>query len=56
MLSHTNDVILSYHPREGNGVADRVAKKTLSFENYDPKLYSIVPRWAMLQVEVDNRL
>jgi hypothetical protein len=45
MLVHTS--------REGNGVADRIAKESLSFENYDLKLYSIVPIWVKSSVELD---
>ncbi|KAL9282131.1 putative ribonuclease H domain-containing protein [Arabidopsis thaliana] len=31
--------------REGNSVADRIARESLSLLNYDPKMYSIVPAW-----------
>ncbi|CAL9231933.1 unnamed protein product [Arabidopsis halleri] len=40
--------------REGNGVADRIAKESLSFENHNPKLYSIMPIWAKPFVDIDD--
>ena len=35
-------------------VADRIAKESLSFLNYDLKLYSIVPNWLRSHVETDK--
>lgn len=45
---------VSFSPRESNGVADRIAKETLSYLNYVPKLYSVLPTWICPSVEVDN--
>ncbi|CAL9213983.1 unnamed protein product, partial [Arabidopsis halleri] len=40
LLQHFEETKFVYIRREGNGAADRIAKESLSFENYDPKLYS----------------
>ncbi|EOA22050.1 hypothetical protein CARUB_v10002590mg, partial [Capsella rubella] len=48
------DFKIVYTPRGCNGVADRVAKESLSFENYDPKLYSLMPNWIQSNVMVDK--
>lgn len=42
------------YPRGGNEVADRITNEALSFENYVPKLYSIMPSWIVQSVEVDK--
>lgn len=49
-----NGVKCVFAKREGNEVADRIAKESLSFTSYDPKLYSIVPEWLKLPVEADK--
>ncbi|KAG7617742.1 putative ribonuclease H domain, reverse transcriptase zinc-binding domain-containing protein [Arabidopsis thaliana] len=46
LLSQFTEVKFVFIPREGNTLAERVARESLSFLNYDPKLYSIVPSWA----------
>lgn len=43
LLSQFEGFKLVFQPRDGNRVAGRIANKSLSFLNYDPKLYSIVP-------------
>ncbi|XP_024009948.1 uncharacterized protein LOC112085151 [Eutrema salsugineum] len=54
LLGNFNDHKLAFYPREGNDVADRIAKETLSFTNYVPKLYSSLPNWIKPFVEVDH--
>lgn len=54
LLLQFQAVKVSYISREGNGVADRVAKESISFENYDPKLYSLMPNWIKHYVLVDK--
>lgn len=44
-----------FHQREGNGVADRIAKEFLLLTNYGHKLYSIMPSWVITNVEVDKQ-
>ncbi|XP_010474601.1 PREDICTED: uncharacterized protein LOC104754160 [Camelina sativa] len=39
--------------RSGNGVADRIAQESLSFQNFDPKLYAIEPSWLKSLVDAD---
>lgn len=53
LLLNFEEVRVIYSPRGCNGVADRVAKESLSFENYVPKLYSVMPIWAKQSVMVD---
>ncbi|CAG7885643.1 unnamed protein product, partial [Brassica rapa] len=43
MLRANPEFKVEYCQREGNKVADRIAKKTSSFLNYVPKLYSVTP-------------
>ena len=45
ILHHFEEVKFGFTPRGGNKVADRIARESLSFLNFDPKLYSIVPQW-----------
>ncbi|KAG7586300.1 Reverse transcriptase zinc-binding domain [Arabidopsis thaliana x Arabidopsis arenosa] len=47
------EVKFEFSFREANGVADRIAKESLSLRNYDPKLYSIVPSWVKNLVDKD---
>ncbi|CAL9229643.1 unnamed protein product [Arabidopsis halleri] len=54
LLQHFEEVKFVYSQRGGNEVADRIAKESLSFMNYDPKLYSIVPSWLKSHVERDR--
>lgn len=54
MLLCFEEVKFVYTPREGNEVADRIAKESLSFENNDPKLYSIECNWLKSFVERDT--
>lgn len=50
-LDHFAEVKIVFVKREGNVVADRIAKEAISFMNYAPKLYSIVPSWLNLVEE-----
>ncbi|KAG7593529.1 Ribonuclease H-like superfamily [Arabidopsis thaliana x Arabidopsis arenosa] len=54
LLQQLEDFKVVFTYREGNQVADRIAKESISFENYDPKLYSIPPMWVKTCVEEDN--
>ena len=54
LLQRFEDVQVNFIKREGNGEADIVAKESLSFGNYDSKLYSVVQEWVKSQVENDN--
>ena len=54
LLQHFEETKFVFMHRGGNGVADRIAKESLSLENYDPKLYSIVPNWVKSFVELDK--
>lgn len=53
LLSRFGPHSVSFSPRETNGVADRIAKETLSYVNYVPKLYTVLPSWISPSVEVD---
>lgn len=53
VLSRLKDFKLVFNSSEGNGMADRVAKKSLSFTNYLPKLFIIVSNWVRSRVEID---
>ncbi|CAE6102502.1 unnamed protein product [Arabidopsis arenosa] len=54
LLQQFEEYRVEFTFREGNGVADRIAKESLSFENHDPKLYSIMPMWIKPFVDIDN--
>ncbi|CAA0362743.1 unnamed protein product [Arabidopsis thaliana] len=54
LLQHFEETKFVFMHRGGNGVADRIAKESLSLENYDPKLYSIVPNWVKSFMELDK--
>ena len=54
LLLYLKEVKFVCTRRGGNEVADRIAKESLSFLNYDPKLYSIVPNWLRSHVETDK--
>ncbi|CAA7041153.1 unnamed protein product [Microthlaspi erraticum] len=56
LVTHFDEVAFAFQSREGNGVADRVAKEALSFMIDAPKIYSIVPDWVKSQIDVDNQL
>uniref|UniRef100_A0A1J3D6G7 Reverse transcriptase domain-containing protein n=1 Tax=Noccaea caerulescens TaxID=107243 RepID=A0A1J3D6G7_NOCCA len=53
MLASLERKKIIFQAREGNGVADRIAKETYSFVNYVPKVYSIMPRWIIPYVSED---
>ncbi|KAG7583713.1 Reverse transcriptase domain [Arabidopsis suecica] len=53
LLQHFVEVEFSFTHREGNRVADRIARESLSLLNYVPKLYSIVPSWVKNLVDMD---
>lgn len=40
--------------REGNRVADRLAREAISFENNVSVLYSVMPDWIKPHVEADK--
>lgn len=54
LLQHFTEVKVEYVCRKANGVADRIAKESISFLNHVPKLYSIVPSWAKHYVDLDK--
>ncbi|XP_056853409.1 uncharacterized protein LOC108820421 [Raphanus sativus] len=53
MLEVRQEYHVEYYLREGNKVADRIAKESSSFMNYVPKLYSVTPMWLKSTVEAD---
>lgn len=52
-LCQFEEVKFMYVPRGANGVADRVARESLSMLSHDPKLYSIMPSWIKSIVELE---
>uniref|UniRef100_A0A1J3ELU2 RNase H type-1 domain-containing protein n=1 Tax=Noccaea caerulescens TaxID=107243 RepID=A0A1J3ELU2_NOCCA len=55
LLAKLNHHKIIFQPRDGNFVADRIAKESLSNRNYDPKLYSSMPNWIIPLVDVDKQ-
>ncbi|KAL9302058.1 putative ribonuclease H domain, reverse transcriptase zinc-binding domain-containing protein [Arabidopsis thaliana] len=53
LLRHFEEVKFQFTRREGNNVADRTARESLSLMNYDPKLYSIMPDWIKNLVDLE---
>lgn len=53
-LLQFEEVKFVFTPRGANGVADRIARESLSFLNDDPRLYSNVPCWMKTFVDLDN--
>lgn len=53
MLKSNPEFRVEYGPREGNKVADRIAKESSSSMNHVPKLYSVIPMWLKDVVEAD---
>ncbi|EFH46850.1 predicted protein [Arabidopsis lyrata subsp. lyrata] len=51
---HYEEVQIVFTRREGNKVADRIARESLSLLNYDPKLYSLMPDWVKNLVVIDS--
>lgn len=45
LLSRIQELKLVLSPREGNEVADRIARESLSLLNDDPRLYHVMPNW-----------
>jgi len=45
LLHHFDEVRFQFIWREGNRVADRIARESLSLVNYDLILYSVMPDW-----------
>lgn len=45
---------MAYYPRNGNKIADRIAKETTMFTSIVPKLYYIVPSWLLSCMEADK--
>lgn len=56
LLPNFNEVKFVFSSREGNKAADRVARESSSLENYDPKVYSIMPNWLKSIVELDMEM
>lgn len=54
LLQQFEEVKLVFSAREGNRVADRLAQVALSFQNHDPRLYSIVPMWLKPIVDAEH--
>lgn len=54
MLYHFEEVKIKFIPRGANTVADRITREAISFSNYDPKLYSMVPNWVKNYVDVER--
>ncbi|KAG7572302.1 Endonuclease/exonuclease/phosphatase superfamily [Arabidopsis suecica] len=54
LLQHYEEVQIVFTRREGNKVADRIARESLSLLNYDPKLYSLMPDWVKNLVVIDS--
>ena len=54
LLQHFQEAKVVFTRREGNCVADRIARESLSLLNYVPKLYSILPSWVKDQVYSDS--
>ncbi|CAL9223537.1 unnamed protein product [Arabidopsis halleri] len=54
LLLQFQEAKVIFPSRGSNGLADRVAKESLSYTNYDPKLYSIMPNWIKQFVMVDK--
>ncbi|ESQ37519.1 hypothetical protein EUTSA_v10003060mg [Eutrema salsugineum] len=54
MLSSLVDQRIVFNPRGCNSVADRVAKEALSFQNFAPKFYSVMPEWLSQIVNLDG--
>lgn len=55
LLSNPQDFKLVFYPRGGNKVAE-VTRESISFLNYDPRLYSLVPNWVQSVVEHDKHV
>ncbi|XP_010490159.1 PREDICTED: uncharacterized protein LOC104767890 [Camelina sativa] len=55
LISSFQDFKIVYVPRVCNSVADRVARESLSFENYDPKFYSMMSSWIKHFVVKDKQ-
>ncbi|XP_010480439.1 PREDICTED: uncharacterized protein LOC104759181 [Camelina sativa] len=55
LLSSLQEFKIVYASRVCNCVADRVARESLSFGSYDPKLYSTMPLWVKQFVMVDKQ-
>lgn len=53
LLSPGRSYRVEYYSRDGNKSADRIANEALSFMNYVPKLYYLVPSWLKQIFEVD---
>ena len=53
MLRTNPEFKVEYYQREDNKVAHKKAKKSSSFLNYVPKLYSITPLWLKYVIEAD---
>ncbi|XP_010507162.1 PREDICTED: uncharacterized protein LOC104783743 [Camelina sativa] len=51
-FQHFEEVKLHYTPRESNQVADKVARETISLENYVSRIFSLVPIWLKQLAEL----
>lgn len=54
LIQQFEEVKFMFINREGNRVADRTARESLSLRNGDAKLYSIMPNWIINLVDSDN--
>uniref|UniRef100_A0A0D3DA87 RNase H type-1 domain-containing protein n=2 Tax=Brassica oleracea var. oleracea TaxID=109376 RepID=A0A0D3DA87_BRAOL len=54
MLAKMGDHQVAFRGRQGNAVADRIAKEALSFENNAHVLFSVMPSWIKAFVEVEK--
>lgn len=44
---------VDFYRREGNRVADKIAREAIFFESYVPKLFSLVTNWVKNIVELE---
>lgn len=54
MLQLFDEASVVFSHREANRVTDRIAKEAISYVNYIPTLFSIVPIWMKSYVKVDQ--
>lgn len=54
LLSRIKNHKLIFQSRESKFVADRIARESLSFVNYGPKLFSLMPNWIIPLVKADK--
>lgn len=52
-LHRFEEVQVVFSAREWNRVADKIAQESLSFQNHDPRLFSIVPVWLKTHMDAE---